>query len=189
MAAGYAVVWRKGESWAGIKTHMGHNQEAYDAECAALARALEAASRRKTTPERVTIFTDAQAAIGRMASDAPGPGQQYALQARKHIAPLRRARPGIVVEIRWCPAHKGVAGNGKADEWEKIAAEEPDTRGVEWLSYWTERKCGRYRSRGPLPTSSGKSRRRSGWKRASGLGAGLPRGNIRCRKARGQTAR
>ena len=101
----------------------------------AIARALEAASRRRTTPERVTIFTDAQAAIGRMASDAPGPGQQYALQARKHIATLRRARPGIVIEIRWCPAHKGVAGNEKADEWAKIAAEEPDTRGVEWLSY------------------------------------------------------
>ena len=56
-------------------------------------------------PKRVTIFTDAQAAIRRMASDEPGPGQQYALQARKHIATLRRARPGIVIEIRWCPAH------------------------------------------------------------------------------------
>ena len=30
-----------------------------------------------------------------------------------------------------CPAHKGVAGNEKADEWARIAAEEPDTRGVE----------------------------------------------------------
>jgi len=70
-----------------------------------------------------------------MASDAPGPGQQYALQARKHIATLRRARPGIVIETRWYSAHKGVAGNKKADEWVKIAAEEPDTRGVEWLSY------------------------------------------------------
>jgi len=59
---------------------MGYNQEAYDAECAALARALESAARRNTTPERVTIFTDAQAAIRRMASDEPGPGQQYALQ-------------------------------------------------------------------------------------------------------------
>jgi len=133
-AAGYAVVW-KGESWAGIKTHMGYNQEAYDAECATLARALDSASRRNTTPERVTIFTDAQAAIRQMASDEPGPGQQYALQARKHIAALRRARPGIVIEIRWCPAHKGIAGNEKADEWAKTAAEEPDTHGVEWLNY------------------------------------------------------
>ena len=70
-----------------------------------------------------------------MASDEPGPGQQYALQVRKHIATLRRARPEIVIEIRWCPAHKGVAGNKKADEWAKIAAEDPDTRGVEWLRY------------------------------------------------------
>jgi len=72
---------------------MGYNQEAYDAECAALARALELASRRQTMPERVTIFTDAQAAIRRMASEEPGPDQQYALQPRKHIAALLRARP------------------------------------------------------------------------------------------------
>jgi len=93
-AAGYSVVWKNGQSWAGIKTLMGYNQEAYDAECAALARALESASRRNMTPEGVTIFTDAQAAIRRMASHEPGPGQQYALQARKHIAALRRAQAG-----------------------------------------------------------------------------------------------
>jgi len=113
---------------------MGYNHEAYDAECA-LARALESASRRNPAPEQVTIFTDAQAAIKRMASEEPGPGQQYVLQARKHIATLRRARPGITIEIRWCPAHQGIAGNEKADEWAKIAAEEPDTDGVEWLYY------------------------------------------------------
>ena len=70
-----------------------------------------------------------------MASDEPGPGQQYAIQARKHISALRRARPSITIEIRWCPAHNGIAGNEKADEWAKIAAEEPDTPGVEWLNY------------------------------------------------------
>ena len=57
-----------------------------------------------------------------MAPEEPGPGQQYAIQARKHIAALRRARPGVTIEIRWCPAHKGIAGNEKADEWAKIAA-------------------------------------------------------------------
>jgi len=132
-AAGYAVVWQNGQSWVGIKNHMGCNQEAYDAECAAIARALEEATKRQTVPSRVTIFTDAQAAIRRMVSEDPGPGQKYAILARQHIATLRRTRPDITIEIRWCPAHKGVTGNEKADEWAKLAAEKPDARGVEAL--------------------------------------------------------
>jgi hypothetical protein len=95
-ATGYAVTWRNGQHWVGIKTHTGCNQEAHDAGCAALARALEVAARRQTTSERVTIFTDAQAAIRRMVSEEPGPGQMYANLARKHIATLRRARPDII---------------------------------------------------------------------------------------------
>jgi hypothetical protein len=47
-ATGYAVAWQNGQSWVGIKTHMGNNQEAYDAECAALARALETAAKRRS---------------------------------------------------------------------------------------------------------------------------------------------
>jgi len=31
-AAGYAVAWKNGLSWKGIKTHMGYNQEAFDAD-------------------------------------------------------------------------------------------------------------------------------------------------------------
>jgi ribonuclease HI len=53
----------------GGRPHIGYNQEAYDAECTALSRALEIAARRQIIPERVTIFTDAQAAIRRMASE------------------------------------------------------------------------------------------------------------------------
>jgi len=132
-AARYAVAWKNGQTWGGIKTHMGYNQEAYDAECAALACALETATKRVPTPNHVTIFTNAQAAIKRMSSDEPGPGQKYALEARQHIAELQRKAPGITIEIRWCPAHEGVEGNEQADKWAKLAAEEPDTPGVEWL--------------------------------------------------------
>jgi len=132
-AAGYAVAWKNGQSWDGIKTHMGFNQEAYDAECAALARALGTAAKANPTPECITIFTDAQAAIRRMNTDDPGPGQKYALESRQHIAELRGRRPSITIEIRWCPAHEGVEGNELVDRWAKLAADEPDTPGVEWL--------------------------------------------------------
>jgi len=66
-----------------------------------------------------------------MASEEPGSGRQYAFQARKHIAMLRRAWPGITIEIRWCLANEGITDNEKTDEWVKIAAEEPDNHGVE----------------------------------------------------------
>jgi len=158
-ASGYVVVWKRGQTWVGIKTHMGYNQEACDAECAAHAGA---ASRRPSTPERVTDFTDAQAAIRRMASEVPGPGQQYALQARMHIATLRRARPGIATETRWCPAHNGAAGNERADKWAKIAGEEPDTRGVEWLCYSDRPRHAHCLSQDLLHTSSGGFRKEVG---------------------------
>ena len=62
-ATGYAVTWKNGKSWKGHKTHMGWGQEAFDAKCGALARALQVAATRSRTVGSVTIFTDAQAAI------------------------------------------------------------------------------------------------------------------------------
>jgi len=133
---GYAVVWRKRRRWAGRKVHMGYFQEAYDAECAAIARALAVAAGQAKRHKlgRVRIFTDAQAAITRMTHDKPGPGQTYAIQARLAIAILRKQEPVIEIEIRWCPAHKGIPGKEVADKWAKLAASEPDDHGVEWLT-------------------------------------------------------
>jgi len=128
------LLGRKGMAWKGHKTHMGWHQEAFDAECDALARALQVAATRTHTVGTITIFTDAQAAIWRMTSDDPGPGQHYALEARKHIATLRTKEPNVKIDIRWCPSHQGIEGNEIADEWAKLAADEPDAHGVEWFS-------------------------------------------------------
>ena len=136
-AAGYSVVWRKGQSWKRLKVHMGYNQKAYGAECAAIARALETAASRAKQRKlgAVTTFTDAQVAITRLTSDEPGPGQMHPIAARKHLSNLRRREPEINVEIRWCPSHEGIEGNEIVDGWAKQAADEPDEHGVGWLNY------------------------------------------------------
>jgi hypothetical protein len=136
-----------------------YNQETYDAECAALARALETAARRQMALERVTIFTDAQAAIKRTASEEPGPGQRYAIQARKHIAAQRRARPGIVIESQ----HKGVPGNEKADEGPSL--QWTSRTHMEWNGYGIPIGPEHDRCHS-LDTSSERSPRRSGLKPA-----------------------
>jgi len=124
-----------------------------------------------------------------MASEEPGPGQQYALQASKHIATLRKARPGIIIEIRRCPAHKGVAGNEKADEWAKIAAAQPDARGVEWLSYLDRNEARAM----PLPRSLAHLKREISEKKwveaCQWAGGRTSKTNTECPKARGRTAR
>jgi len=93
-----------------------------------------------------------------MTSDEPGPGQQYALEARRHIVALRTKEPNAQIEIRWCPSHQGIEGNETADEWAKLAADEPDANGVEWLS--TTDPDGEVRRRAfPLPRSLANSKR------------------------------
>src|SRR5258705_4431941 len=83
-----------------------------------------------------------------MTSDDPGPGQKYALEARRHIAALDAKEPNVRIEIRWCPSHQGIEGNEVADEWAKLAADER----VEWFS--TRDQDGTVRERiFPLPRS------------------------------------
>ena len=59
----YAVTRKRGLQWKGHKAHMSFQQEACDAECAVIARALEAAALRPLAHERITIYAVAQAAM------------------------------------------------------------------------------------------------------------------------------
>jgi ribonuclease HI len=52
---------------------------------------------------------------------------------QENIAVMWRAKPDIAIEILWRPAHKDLPGNEKADEWAKLAAEEPEAGRVQWL--------------------------------------------------------
>jgi len=162
-AVGYSVVRKDGLGCDGVKSHMGYNQEAFDAGCAAITSALELVAKRSGSPGRVPIFSDAQAAIRRMAPEKPGPGQVHAIEVRRWIAAIWRANPAVAIEIRWCPAHKGVTGD-KADEWAKVATEEPDTWGVEWL-----RTGGGAARQMPLPRSLANFKREISKKKCVGI--------------------
>jgi len=119
----------------------------------------------------------------------PSDGWLRRCLALVNIAALRRAKPGITIEIRWCPAHKGVQDNGKADEWAKVAAEEPDTCGVEWLNYSDRTEALPM----PLPRSLANLKRGiSGKKRVEAgrwAGPGPPGRSTKCRKNTSRTAR
>jgi len=69
----------------------------------------------------------------------PGPGVHDPGKETYRRIEEGQARPGIIIAIWWCPAHKGVPGDEKADEVAKLAAGEPDAHWVEWLRYpnWT----------------------------------------------------
>lgn len=112
-AAGYGVVCSCGDRWVRVKAQMDYNQEAFDAECVALARALEVTARRQTPPQAVTIFANAQVVIRRMASGRnrgqrsnKGQGVKDCSQNRMHLlwvwcrsstAPSEQSRcPGIL---------------------------------------------------------------------------------------------
>jgi hypothetical protein len=99
-----------------------------------------------------------------MASDDPGPGQKYAIEARRHIAALRAKEPNVKIEIRWCPSHQGIEGNEVADKWAKHAADEPDAHGVEWFA--TRNPDGTVTQRHfPLPRSLANVKRESSEKK------------------------
>ena len=60
------------------------------------------------------IFTDSLAAMRRLESDKPGPGQRWAVRGIT-IAKLGILDKGAQISIGWVPGHSGVPGNEIAD--------------------------------------------------------------------------
>jgi len=108
------------DAWTGVRIHMGENQEVYGADLHAIYRAMLTLFQ-EPRGQKITIFADAQAALQRIASDAPGPGQRYALAIAQQAYDLWEQRR-VSAQFRWVPSHAGTAGNEKADEWAKMAA-------------------------------------------------------------------
>jgi len=79
---------------------MGYYQEAYDAECAAIARAGGGSGVGLALQVRQGSYLHGRPGCD-CADDEPGPGQTYTIQARQTIAALRRQEPAVEIEIGW----------------------------------------------------------------------------------------
>ena len=148
------------DAWTGVRVHMSKNQEVYGAELHAIYRVMLTLFQ-EPHGQKITIFADAQAALQRIISDAPGPGQRYALAIAQQAHDLWEQRR-VSVQFRWVPSHAGTAGNEKADEWAKMAAQ--NERGSEQLPYEFSSTPLAHLKRGI--TSGSGSRHAHGWSRA-----------------------
>ena len=79
----------------------------FDAEVAALVRAVEICALEVERGRQFRVFTDSQAAMQRLQSDQPGPGQAMARRGIR-IAKLGIIDRGADIRIEWIPGHCGV---------------------------------------------------------------------------------
>ena len=112
---------RSPEGWEGRCFHLGDNKEVFDAEVYAIAQAIEVIDQKQERGHQYTIFVDSTSAVDRIRTDAIGPGQSFGIVAIEGCSRVMSRDNEITV--RWVPAHHGVPGNEKADEYAKAAAE------------------------------------------------------------------
>jgi ribonuclease HI len=110
--------------------NLGKNMEVFDAECIAIARALE--SVKKEENRNIVIGVDSQAAINRMRHRGTGPAQSSAISFGDTAREL--TKKGCKITIVWTPSHIGIPGNEKADRAAENAAKQEAKKGPGWMS-------------------------------------------------------
>jgi ribonuclease HI len=130
---GAAVAWKEGTQWAGLKYRLARNKGVFDAELFALLRATimvrdEVEALVNEEVQKITIFTDSQAAPNRIQNNGPGPGQIWASGIIRTTGEI--CRLNIQLEFRWVPAHADIEGNETADQLAKDAAAPHNEEGL-----------------------------------------------------------
>jgi ribonuclease HI len=118
------------EQWT-RRNHLGTEMDStvYAAELDGIRMAIDTTRAGDIGPRSLTLFSDSQAAIQAI-QNPRRPSGQYILRTIYEKVKTLKARGLTDVQIRWIPAHVGVAGNEAADE----AAKEAAARGEVELS-------------------------------------------------------
>jgi ribonuclease HI len=119
-----AVGYYRGEEVLHRKIGLGGMPEVYDAELAGMALGLKAViNKASDTPEisRIHIFADNAAAIGTIHDPKPRQRQLLALSFYKDMVKWLESSPNNHISIAWCPGHKDIPTNERADELAKEA--------------------------------------------------------------------
>jgi ribonuclease HI len=150
-SGGFTGFWDEtNEGFEGGFVGLGQRCEVFDAELFAILRAVKDASRlrEETIPllNKLTVFSDSQEALKRLARDDESPGQALAREIWKWEESLK----DVAIEYSWVPGHEGVPGNEIADIFAKRGAEieaahpfDTDAK-AHWLTYslsYLHRQC------------------------------------------------
>jgi ribonuclease HI len=162
-----------------VKTGLGGGAEVYDAEMAGLMMGAKAAcklAKRKNSANHIFLFADNTSAVQSIFDPKPGPSQLYAIKTHRHLTRFLDSHPNNQVTIAWCPGHKNIRGNERAD---KLAKEARDraceahvahttsharrkakaATGATWRREWrSTQKTGGYATANHIPPSSSPSK-------------------------------
>jgi ribonuclease HI len=125
---GTGLIWtaqeyeRNWEVFNGENYQLGDDNEVYDAEMFGIAMAIRhAAQRFGTDTQKITVFTDSQAALHRIKNGKEGPGQAFTRVVYRWKRDFLKKNPTIETIYRWYRA-SGVPRNEAADHWAKQGA-------------------------------------------------------------------
>jgi ribonuclease HI len=78
-------------------------------------------AKRQNNINHIFLFADNSSAVNSIFDPKPAPGQIYAIKAHHHLTRFLDSHPKKQVTIAWCPSHKNIRGNERADKLAKEA--------------------------------------------------------------------